>query len=468
MPNTITVNPVTRISGFLEIRAEVDQGRLVNAMSSGLLFRGFEKMLQGRPPLDAIYFTQRICGICSSAHSMASALALESALGIQPDLNSMLVREFVHGCEFIQNHLRHFYQYTLPDYVKGPDINPLYAVSHHDFRLPQPLNDKLAEHYVQSLEYSRLAHEMLAILGGKAPHNHGIFVGGITSDIDISKLTALRSIIEKISHFVNEAMVSDAYTLGRYYPEYYSMGAGYGNLMSFGVFNYPQYKEIFYLGPSIWINGLKRLDSTIIDEDIKSAWYTAQSDINRPIDWNTEEEPFKQGAYSWVKAPRYQGMPMETGPLARMFISGEYTRGISTMDRTIARVLEAKKILQIMQGILQLIPEYKNKQTRYEMPNAAVGAGLIDTTRGALGHWINIEEQRIKNYSIITPSAWNLSPEDSRGVKGPVEAALLGIMIENSQNPIEIGRIVRSFDPCISCATHVYGRNIDSVELKLI
>jgi hydrogenase large subunit len=469
LANTVIVNPLTRISGFLEIKAEIENGKITDAKSSGLLFRGFEKMLQGRPPLDAIYFTQRICGICSTAHSMSSSLALEAALNVQPDINSRMIREFVHGCEFIQNHLRHFYQYTLPDYIKGPDINPLFAVSHKDFRLPKDLNEELSQHYIDSLQYSRSAHDLLATLGGKAPHNHGIFVGGITSDIDISKLEKLKFILGEIRSFVEGAMIEDCNIIGQYYKEYYDMGVGEKNLMTYGVFNYPGHKRIYYTGQGVYISGkMETLDTALINEDIQNAWYTAENDVNKPEGAYTEENLNKQEAYSWVKAPRYKGLPMEVGPLARMFISGEYTRGISTMDRTMARVLEVRKIIGIMQNILELIPEYQNKQMQYQIPDKASGSGLIDTTRGALGHWIAIDNKVLKNYSIITPSAWNLSPQDTKGVRGPVESALVGTNIEDINNPVEIGRIVRSFDPCVSCATHVYGKGSAAIEIRLM
>jgi hydrogenase large subunit len=247
------------------------------------------------------------------------------------------------------------------------------------------------------------------------------------------------------------------------------MGVGDKNLMTYGVFNYPEYKEIYYTGQGVYIDGkLEAFDSTLIDEDIQKAWYTAENNLNKPEGPYTEEDVNKQGAYTWVKAPRYKGRPMETGPLARMFISGGYTRGISAMDRTMARVLELRKAIIIMQNILELIPEYQNKQTQYQIPDKSYGSGLIDTTRGALGHWIAIDNKVLKNYSIITPSAWNLSPQDNKGIRGPVESALVGTRIDDLNCPVEIGRIVRSFDPCVSCATHVYGKNHATIEIRLM
>ena len=224
MGQKITINPITRISGFLEIQVEIEKNQIIDAKSSGMLFRGFEKMLKDRPPLDAIYFTERICGICSTAHSMASSLALEDILKVTPNNNDKMLRDFTHGCEFLQNHLRHFYQYTLPDFIKGPEIEPLYVDEHRDYRLPKDLNQKLSKHYIKSIEYSRLAHEMLAVLGGKAPHNHGIFVGGITVNIDITKFTKIKSILNSINEFVNNIMLPDVNIIAKYYPDYFENG----------------------------------------------------------------------------------------------------------------------------------------------------------------------------------------------------------------------------------------------------
>ncbi len=468
MGNVITINPVTRISGFMEIQVVVENKIVVDAKSSGLMFRGFEKMLRNRPPLDAIYFTERICGICSTAHSTASAFALEDAIKVLASENDRMIRDYIHGCEFLQNHIRHFYQFTLPDFIKGPEISPIYESSHEDYRLPKEENSLLVEHYLESLTYSRLAHEMLATLGGKAPHNHGIFVGGVTINIDASEFNKIRSILKKIKDFVLDKMIPDVYTIAEYYSDYYHIGGGYKNLMSYGVFDYPE-KNIFYVAPEVYINGRREaFNENNITENIYRAWYEADKDIRKPTDETVEEGVRKDGAYSWIKAPRYEGHAMEVGPLARMWLSGEYKRGISTMDRTIARVLEVKKIIEIMEGILEKIRLQPSGQKVYEVPEQALGRGLTDTTRGALGHWISINNRSIKNYEIITPSSWNLSPEDSNGIKGTVERALIGTRIENERYPVEIGRIVRSFDPCISCATHIVGSKFEPIKIKVL
>lgn len=443
----------------MEIDAVIDNNVVADARTEGLLFRGFEKMLEGRSPFDAVYFTQRICGICSTAHSMASTLALEDALGIAPSQQGRYLRDIIHGCEFLQNHIRHFYQYTLPDFIKLPESNTLFETDHKDFRLPKHKNDQIVQHYFDSLEYSRNAHEMLAILGGKAPHNHGVFIGGITTQATQEKIGRLRWLLQNIRQFLCNKMIPDAYTIAEYYKEYFEIGQGYGNLLSFGCFDGYEKLGTLYVDPLVYINGrTMELNPGEITENIYSSWYIAKSETYTPFQTISEPDMKKSDAYSWVKAPRYRGLPYEVGPLARMWLCGEYRNGISTMDRTLARVLEAKKIADIMLTLLDnLIPDVF-VQKQYVVPRSAYGAGLIDTTRGALGHWIKIENSVISLYQIITPSAWNLSTRSRDNLPGPGEKAMIGTTIKNSDFPVELGRIIRSFDPCISCATHVYSK----------
>ena len=159
---------------------------------------------------------------------------------------------------------------------------------------------------------------------------------------------------------------------------------------------------------------------------------------------------------------------MEVGPLARMILSGNYENKISMMDRTIARVLEAKKVIELMDILLDRVNFQEVNQKSYEIPETARGGGMTDTTRGALGHWLSIRNKKIAHYNIITPSVWNCSPSDSNGVKGVIERALLGTEINNPEQPVEIGRIVRSFDPCISCATHITTDKFEPIEITIL
>ena len=459
MAEQIVINPLTRISGFLELDAWLENNRVVDAKAEGLLFRGFEHILMGRSPFDAVFITQRICGICSTAHSVASSLALENALGVPLTEQGKYLRDILHGCEFLQNHIRHFYQMTVPDYVHLPEKAPLFETQNTDWRLPKEENSRITKHYFDSLALSRNAHEMVSVLGGKVPHNHGVFVGGGIAHPSADKIIKLKSLLKGIQDFINGSMIPDVSTIARYYGDYFNMGGGYGYFLSYGCFNGYRQLGTLYVDPLVYTEGkLAPFDPDAITQNIEYSKFKAPMNTYTPFETMTQPDADKESAYSWVKAARYKGLAYEVGPLARQWLSGEYRNGVSAMDRTIARVLEAKKITQVIDVLLAQLDPDAQVQQAYRVPETAQGQGLVDTTRGALGHWLRIQDRVLSFYQIITPSVWNLSTQ-TKNLKGTAEEALIGTHVQDINNPVELGIIVRSFDPCVSCATHIYGGN---------
>lgn len=468
MREIIVKNPITRISGFMQIEVTIENNKIIDAKNSGFLFRGFEIMLKGRSPIDAMYYTERICGICSTAHSIAASTAVEDAFKIVPDQNGVIIREIMHGSEILQNHIRHFYQFTIPDYAKI-DVEPAIAGDEKRYKLPKEINSRINTNYIESFKYSRSAHKMLATLGGKAPHAHGNYIGGVTVNIDTSKLYELKSLLFSVKEFVNNVMVQDLNLISKYYPEDFKNGRGYGNFLTYGAFDSPFDTPKPYVKSGVLVNNsIGEFDRNKISEDIIYSYYSDTKNVLGIEDSNWNIDNNKKDAYTWVKAARYNGIPMEVGPLARLWVNGDYKNGISTLDRTTARVLEAVKICDILEHLLSIVKLTPAVQQDWQIPDTGVGAAFRDTCRGALSHTLILEGKKISNYNIITPSCWNLSPTDSNGNKGVVEKALIGSEIEDTKNPAEIGRIIRSFDPCVSCATHVISDKYKDFTMRIV
>jgi len=385
----------------------------------GIFFRGIEKILHGRDPRDAVYLTQRICGICSTAHGLASSLALEDAFKIKPPRNGIIIRNLLFGADLLQNHIRHFYFLTVPDFVRGPDRPPFVPRYEVDYRLSRTESDKIYENYMESIHISRAVHDMVTIFGGKIPHNHGILAGGATVPPTADNVRMFMSLLQKVRSFVQNKMMADLEKIATAYEDYYKIGIGTGNLMAFGMFPHPDKKDDFYFKPGIII-GKKRekLDAMAITEHIKYSWYRASPPLH-PEEGETQPDTGKEDAYSWVKAPRYKGHPVEGGPLARLILSGDYKGGHSAMDRIAARVMEANIVSEMMEEWCRQLEIGKPVFTPYDMPANAEGIGMVEAMRGGLGHWMRMRAGRITHYQIITPSAWNCSPRDDEGRRGP-------------------------------------------------
>jgi hydrogenase large subunit len=438
------------------VEVTIENRRVVDARCSGIFFRGFEAILRGRDPRDAGYLTERICGICSSAHGIAAAFALEDAAGVRSPRNGNVLRNLILGADFLQSHIRHICLLALPDYVRGPKIGPFVPGYTKDYRLPEKTNEAMVQHYFEAVGASRLAHDLVTLLGGKAPHTHGLLAGGSTVPPSADVLMEFRFKLKRVNGFIRDKMIPDVFTLADAYQDYYEIGSRSPNLLAYGLFPRDENDDERYFQGGAWIGGEpQELDPSLIEEHVTSSWYTQDREPAHPSQGQTELCRDKEGAYSWIKAPRYGGESMEGGPLARLWIRGDYRRGISTMDRLVARALDAQKIGELMEAWLEELRPGEPVYTPFEVPREAEGVGLTGAMRGPLGHWLRIEGGRIAHYQIITPTAWNLAPRDKAGKLGPVEEALIGTPIEDEKEPIEIGRVVRAFDVCSSCASHV-------------
>lgn len=457
MAETIVISPVTRINGFWRIDVEVENGHVKAARSSGIYTRGLEQIMAKRDPRDAVYLTQRVCGICSTAHAMAGSLAMEQALQLEIPRNGVIIRNLIFGADLLQNHIRHFYFLTLPDFATGPDEPPFIPRYKTDYRFSKAESDNLYQHYLEAVAISRYCHEMVTVFGGKAPHNHGILIGGASVHPNYDNIRLFMSMLSDVRKFLNDKLLPDVQLVAERYSEYYHIGKGPENFLVYGMFPREDKKGEFYFKPGVWLNGkLEKLEPGQIHEQLKYSWYPQSDEASTVIEQSTHFKLDKKGAYSWIRAPRYADQVLQTGPLCRLWVAGEYRHGISAMDRYMARALEAKKVADLMAGWLDKLEPGHEIYAEYKIPREAKGVGLVEAMRGGLGHWVEVENYHIKNYQIITPSSWNMSPRDNNDRPGAVEEALVGTPIADPKNPIEVGRVARSFDPCSSCAAQVY------------
>lgn len=460
---TLKIGPLTRVEGHLDIEATVDQVggelRVVDAKSSGTTFRGFEAILQGRDPRDATILTQRICGVCPTSHAMASALALEAAFPVTPPNNGRILRNLILGADFLQSHLLHFYHLAAPDYI---DTRGLLDMSPWMPRYVTPdmvsgsTAEQLVAHYVQALALRRKAHQMGAIFGGKLPCTPTIVPGGCTEVVTAAKISAFTLLLNELSAFINGQYQGDVYAVAQAFPEYADIGQGCGNLLAYGVFDLNAAGTSKHLPRGRYTNGaLATVSPGQIIEYVDSSSYAASSGGVNPSSGSTTPRVGKVGAYSWIKAPRYQHLVHEVGPLARMWVAGLYQEGISVIDRIAARFKEAQHIASGMAAWLgQLVvgqPSYRYSP----IPASASGIGLTEAPRGALGHWVRIGGSKLSRYQVVAATTWNASPMDDQRHKGPIEQALIGTPVADPAQPIELLRVVHSFDPCLACAVHV-------------
>jgi hydrogenase large subunit len=551
MSQRIVVDPVTRIEGHLRIDVEVDGGRVRNAWSSGTMWRGIENILQGRDPRDAWLFTQRICGVCTTVHAIASVRAVENALGLQIPMNAQYIRNLILAAHALHDHIVHFYVLSALDWVDvvsalradpaaasrlAEKLSPwpgngrldLQAVrdklqryvaggqlgifsngywGHPAMKLPPEVNLLAVSHYLQALDYQRRINQVVTILGSKTPNIQNLAVGGVANAINLDnpntlnmeKLYRVKSLLDEIRGFVEQVYLVDVCAIGAMYPEWLGIGKGVTNYLAVPDLPLDRAGTFFDLpggtifdGDLATVRPITSFDDAYfrdgVAESIAHAWYDG-SWTRHP--WEEETVPkyteFQdQGKYSWVKAPRFQGRPMQVGPLAQVLVG--YAQGHqpttrianealarasavagvnltpavlhSTLGRHLARAIRAGVIAEVAVRHWQaLIDNIKGGDTDiYVQPvfpkGEQKGVGFHEAPRGTLSHWVVIRDGRIANYQAVVPSTWNAGPRDGQEQLGPYEASLIDNPVADAEKPLEVLRTVHSFDPCLACAVH--------------
>jgi Ni,Fe-hydrogenase I large subunit len=393
----------------------------------------------------------------------------------------------------------------------GPFANGYWG--HPAYKLPPEANLLAVAHYLEALDWQRQVIRIHALLGGKNPHPQTYVVGGMALGIDPNSPTALTmrrlseisELIGQITTFVDQVYLPDVLAVAGFYKDWASLGAGIGNYMSYGDFPAADSDDprTFYL-PRGRIMGrdlthVLPVDQTSVAEVVSHSWYSYTDGDGTPHHpWKGETNPRYTGPqppfetlegsakYSWLKAPRYAGQPMEVGPLARMLVA--YAAGhpdvkkavdgalatlqvgpqalFSTLGRVAARAIETSLLAHrlgvwlgeleqnLKRGDLAVADVSLWDPSRW--PAHAEGFGMEEAPRGSLGHWVVIDHQAIANYQLVVPSTWNGSPRDAGGHRGAWEEALIGTPLADPARPVEILRTIHSFDPCLACAVHVH------------
>ncbi|MBC8208180.1 MAG: nickel-dependent hydrogenase large subunit [Desulfobulbaceae bacterium] len=552
MAQRITIDPITRIEGHLRIDVEVDQGQVTKAWSSGQMWRGIEVILQGRDPRDAWAFTQRICGVCTTVHALASVRCVENALGLEIPMNAQYLRNIVMSLHALQDHIVHFYVLSALDWVDvvsalqaDPAKTAALAASlsewpnnsakrfkavqeqvkgivdsgqlgpfasgywgHPAMKLPPEANLMAVAHYLEALDYQRKASQALAIISGKNPHIQNVVVGGVTTALNPDSSTALnmerlywiKQLTEEVRGFIQQVYLPDVAAVGALYADWLPYGAGVTNYLAVPDMVLDTKSTKFDLPGGTIVDGdlstVTSIDSFNdtafrdgVAENISRAWY--KGDWTRhPYEEDTVPDYSEfdaDGKYTWMKAPRFNGRPMQVGPLAQLMVGyaqghSEIVKNVdqalglvgsvagvtlgpevlhSTLGRHVARAVRASMLADLTLKHWDLLVDNigRGDLEIFEEPvfpqGEQRGFGIHEAPRGALSHWIVIQDGKIKNYQCVVPSTWNAGPRDEKDQPGPYEASLVGNPIADAEQPLEVLRTIHSFDPCIACAVHL-------------
>ncbi|MFY9673588.1 MAG: nickel-dependent hydrogenase large subunit [Terriglobales bacterium] len=392
---------------------------------------------------------------------------------------------------------------------------------HPAMRLSPEVNLLAFTHYVQALEYQRKALQVVGMLGSKTPHIQNLVVGGVSNAIDLDgtsaltmdKLETIRLLLAEVAQFIREVYVVDVCAVAAMYPEWFKIGSGVTNYLAVPDLPLDSVAGAYDLPGGVIMNGniggvqpFKTASDPAfregVTEDVTHAYYEGDKPLHP---WQGETEPQftdwdGEKKYSWVKSPRYNGQPMQVGPLAQVLVG--YAQGHpltkkyadyalsqvsaiakvnaspalmhSTLGRHAARAIRAAMLAELADKHWQLLVDNiaKGDLSVHNPPvfpwGEIEGVGTHEAPRGTLSHWIVIKGGKIKNYQAVVPSTWNASPRDEKGAHGPYEASLLHTPLARPEEPLEVLRTVHSFDPCMACACHTFdpsGKQIARVKV---
>ncbi|MGA9270414.1 MAG: nickel-dependent hydrogenase large subunit [Lutimonas sp.] len=396
---------------------------------------------------------------------------------------------------------------------------------HSQMKLPAEVNLLAVAHYLEALEWQKEIVKVHTILGGKNPHPNYL-VGGMacaineesTGGLNAERLAHVGKLLKDGYDFIDQVYIPDLLAIASFYKDWGAIGKGIGNYMSYGDFPTNGYGDPsnFKFQQGVILN---RDLSTVhdvdhrngdIEEFVNNSWYSNYAegaetgrhpwDGETNIEYSGPTPPFEhldvEGKYSFVKTPRWQGKPVEVGPLSRLLVG--YARGneeiqetvngalthldvpvdalFSTLGRTAARGIESKLVAGwTLEFYNQLLTNIKNGDKRManmdlwepsKWPAESKGVGFTEAPRGGLAHWIRIKDGKTENYQQVVPTTWNASPRDPNGQLSAYESSLLDTPVADPELPLEIIRTVHSFDPCLACAVHLYdehGKHISKV-----
>jgi hydrogenase large subunit len=470
-------------------------------------------------------------------------------------LNAQYIRNMIIAAHGVHDHIVHFYQLAALDWVdivSALEADPVAAAKlgaslsdysrngvpemkaaqqklasfvgsgqlgvfasgywgHPAMKLPPEVNLLAAAHYLQALEYQRTANKIVSILGSKTPHIQNLAVGGVSNPINpesqstltLERLYAIKSFIDQLGEFVNQALLPDVAAVGALYADWTAYGAGVTNYLCVPDMPLDTKGNVCEL-PGGYIPGgdlgaFRRMDCQLDDgfrngvkEAVKHSWYEYQGGDGARHPWEGQTNPHytdfqDEGKYSWIKAPTFEGARAQVGPLANvlaLYLSGHestkrhlervlaiagsvhgspipLTALHSTIGRIAARAVRCAVLLDTLQNQWQLLMDNIARGdfdtfNRPVFPKGEVrGFGVHEAPRGVLSHWAIVENGKIRSYQAVVPSTWNAGPRADDGAMGPYEASLVGNPVADPELPLEVLRTVHSFDPCIACAVHM-------------